>query len=1006
MKCCTKNTLLLLFCTLSGSIFGQASYFQQEVNYTIAVTLNDSSHTLDGEIHIQYINNAPEALPFIYMHLWANAYKDQNTAFAKQQVELGKLDFYFAPKEVYGQFYGLDFKSNQQSIQWALDEVHPDIAKLELVEPLASGDTLDLHTPFQLKIPEAFSRLGHINQSYQLTQWYPKPAVYDRDGWHAMPYLDMGEFYSEFGTYEVSITLPKNYVVAATGELQTASEIDFLNQKIADSKSIEQDQVRIDPNSSSTQKTIKYKARQVHDFAWFADKEFLVHKSEVVLTSGKAIDTWAFFPPNSAKLWKDATKFINRSVKFYSDAIGEYPYPQATAVQADLKAGDGMEYPMITVIAELESTAALDDLITHEVGHNWFYGILAFNERAHPWMDEGLNTYYEQRYMHTYYGGLHYDFLPDLLTKKSEMPFLELAYLYQARRNLDQAPETSSEDFSRVNYLLSTYQKPAQVLRHLEHYLGQAKFDQLMQDFYQKWKFKHPKSIDFRSHLETGSGKDLAWLFDGYLFSDQKLDYQLGAIQYADSITIEVENKGDINAPFSISGLKNGKVVHTQWYEGIEEKDKVNFPPGSYDGFVLDQERTLYDINRKNNFSKKARDPFRLQVVPGIENDKGNTLFWAPALAWNNYDKFSLGALFYNTLVPAKKLQFVAAPLYGFNSKDLIGFGAIDYHLYPGSNFFKAITIGAQIRSANYNYNARDQYFQQYSTFQFSIKADLNRNPAGNFHHFLKWRSFRLGTEQALRDGAEFLGTDWQHTTIHELTYAGENRRKLNPSSYQIALEQQSYTDAFEVNQNYLKLSLEWMPQFSYKADKLISFRFFGGFFLSNSRRNGGSIFPGAFNMITQGFYDYRYDGLYFARNEGHGILSQQIEIKDGGFKNTIGQGFSLGRTNNFLLALNTKIDFPANLPFNLPLKAFFDLGYFDNAMPTGMSDTFKDQFLWSGGFMLEWMDGLFGIYFPLVNSDNIQNRYIERGNFLTRISFSIDVAKLNPYYHINRLEF
>ena len=208
-------------------------------------------------------------------------------------------------------------------------------------------------------------------------------------------------------------------------------------------------------------KTIHYKAEQVHDFAWFADKRFKVQKSEVTLASGKKVDTWVMFTKAEEELWKDAINYVDRSTIFYSELVGEYPYPHATAVQSALSAGGGMEYPMITVIGLSGTAQALDEVITHEVGHNWFYGILAFNERYHVWMDEGINSYYDHRYTERYYESAGLNILPDFFQGSSELTELELGYLVQARKNRDQAPSEHSNDFETINYWLAGYEKPA-----------------------------------------------------------------------------------------------------------------------------------------------------------------------------------------------------------------------------------------------------------------------------------------------------------------------------------------------------------------------------------------------------------------------------------------------------------------------------------------------------------------------------------------------------------------
>ena len=278
----------------------QSAYFQQEVNYKIDVRLDDTLHILTGDLDLEYVNHSPDTLSFIYFHLWPNGYKDPSTAFAKQKLRTGSTRFYFSSDKEKGNMTGLDFRVDGAPA--ILDFQAADIAKLILPSPLIPGQRVRIRTPFRVKIPAAFSRLGHVGQSYQITQWYPKPAVYDRDGWHPMPYLDMGEFYSEFGSFEVSITLPSNYVVGATGSLEDPSEAAFLEQKAAaDARyltALPDQPVKAPdsfPASSPVRKTIHYRAGQVHDFAWFADKRFRVAKSAVTLPSGRKVDTWVMF---------------------------------------------------------------------------------------------------------------------------------------------------------------------------------------------------------------------------------------------------------------------------------------------------------------------------------------------------------------------------------------------------------------------------------------------------------------------------------------------------------------------------------------------------------------------------------------------------------------------------------------------------------------------------------------------------------------------------------------
>ena len=168
------------------------NYFQQKVDYKIDVTLNDADNTLDGFEIINYTNNSPDTLHFIWFHLWPNAYKNDRTAFSEQLLQLGRTDFYFSDNTKRGYINRLDFKVDGVTAQLVDHPLYIDISKLILSTPLVPGNTVKITTSFHEKIPFNFSRGGHAGQTYQITQWYPKPAVYDNNGWHAIPYLDQG----------------------------------------------------------------------------------------------------------------------------------------------------------------------------------------------------------------------------------------------------------------------------------------------------------------------------------------------------------------------------------------------------------------------------------------------------------------------------------------------------------------------------------------------------------------------------------------------------------------------------------------------------------------------------------------------------------------------------------------------------------------------------------------------------------------------------------------------
>lgn len=494
-------------------LFAQDPYWQQEVDYNINVTLNDEHHSLNGQLALQYTNHSPDTLTYIWFHLWPNAYKNDSTALAKQ---LATGDSKKNRKET-GYIDSLQFKVDGKMASTKPADTNIDVVKLSLPAPLLPGKKINITTPFFVQLPSYYSRSGHDGHRYMVCQWYPKPAVYDKKGWHAFPYLDQGEFYSEYGTFKVNITLPAAYVVGATGTLQTTEE---LNRYKELGKENNQPGVQLKYRSSKEQgvKTLSYSAENVHDFAWFADKDFVIRYDTLQLPSGKIIDVFSYGQPNGNKEWSNSVSYTEDAVRHYSKWIGEYDYPTVQVVEgpANLTSG-GMEYPMITLITSPGAgVERLDGVITHEVGHNWFYGMLGSNERDCPWMDEGMNTYFQFRYEAEKYksNSIFGNSIPKPL---KELPMDEfMNRIYGALNSLPakEPISTVSTGFpNKDEYGVVVYVKTAIWMYLMEKHITRNKLDQGIKAYFNEWKFKHPYPEDLQSSLEKAVGLNLENLF-------------------------------------------------------------------------------------------------------------------------------------------------------------------------------------------------------------------------------------------------------------------------------------------------------------------------------------------------------------------------------------------------------------------------------------------------------------------------------------------------------------
>jgi Peptidase family M1 domain len=997
--------ILFLICTFHWmTMSAQKPYFQQKVDTKIVVALNDSNHTLRGNCDLTYYNNAPEALNFIWIHLWANAYASKTTAFSEQQLRNGKTAFYFTPPKKMGYIRALNFTVNGKPVEV---EPHPtsiDIVKLKLKMPLAAGEKCTISTPFKVKIPQYVSRLGHQGQSYQITQWFPKPAVYDVKGWHPMPYLGQGEFYAEFGDYDVTITLPENYVVAATGELQNDAEKLFLNQKVENTNQLisnfkNKKFVLNDsfPKSSSQLKTIQYIAHNVHDFAWFADKRFQVQKSAVLLKNGQKVETWVLFTHQRPDLWQNAVEYVNKSVQFRSEVLGAYPYPHATALHNDAPSS-GMEYPMITLLGYMNDAKSLEQTIEHEVGHNWFYGILASNERANVWMDEGFNNYYDARYNNLYHiQDSITDYVPPFLAKKTDYSGSELIHLYIANRHRDQAPAISSEQMTNFNYWMGGYDKPAMAFQLLEKYVGRDVMDKAMQAYYEKWKFKHPQPTDLQQVMEEVTGKKLTWLFEDLMGTTKKIDYALKKVENkGDSLEVLIQNVGAVATPFEIGMFKNNQLIYQKMVEGIASIQKIVLPKLEADQIVLDPNHLFYDVNRQNNTitPKNSRfEPISWHFITGLDDSRKTNIYYSPLAGYNSTDGWMFGAVFYNSTQPRHKFEYTIMPLFGLNSTLPVGIANFKYFV---DNKRVQIIPELHLKQFSYNYSTRWDAFQNYTKMTPMISAIWQTAPQSAWTHTARFRTHLIREQSFQYDTVpKFVGKVNQNTVIHDFTYLLERKYVLSSTFLKLNIEQQSYS----LKDKYLKAGLEWRQTWMYERGKNIHFRMYAGKFLQNTRRNSAnylSIARGSFSLTGQGFNDYRYEDYFMGRNETNNLLKQQINTNyEGGMKFALGsQHATIGFTNDYIVAFNLKADIP-KVKF---LRPYFDLGYAHNASAiVGI----EDGWLATGGLALELGDYI-GIYFPIYHSATIKNRF--NTDYLNQIVFKIDFQKTNPIQMVRNL--
>ncbi len=986
---CSRQLISLIAILTSITATAQPAW-QQRVDTKIDVRLDDKKHFLRAYEELSYTNNSPDTLRFIYIHLWPNAYKNDRTPFERQQDVNGSTLFYYSKPKDKGYIDSLQFTVDGAPAEHYSSEKSPDIARLDLPKALLPGHTIKITTPFLVKIPKVFSRMGHTGQAYYISQWFPKPAVYDTKGWHPISYLDQGEFFSEYGTYDVSITLPSNYVLMATGNCTDEKEnqwMDELSQRPLPTIKYKTHKDTIPP-SSPEMKTVHFHEENIHDFAWFADKRWLVRKDTVYSPgNGQLVTTWAAFMPSYWKQWQKATGYLKETVNHYGKWVGPYQYKTIKAVLGDLRAGGGMEYPTVTVIDKTASSD-LKTVVVHEAGHNWFYGMLGSNERDHAWMDEGINTFYEQKTTRD----LNHD-----SSKVKKKTLDEALVLFEREAtHTDQAIDQTSANFEKLNYGLDIYFKTALSLNWLEKYMGAADFEKGMHDYYSSWHYHHPYPDDFRVCMQRNTSKPIGWFFDTTLTSNKKIDFTiLKAHANGDNTIIKVRNNTGVSSPVLIDACYKDSITASAWTPSFTHTTTLSVPTATWRKLKIDD--VIPDAKSDNDVYRKHAifHHFGIQLKPlvGLNLYSKDQIFVSPAVAYNQYDGIMAGLLIHDLTLPENRFRYALAPLYSFETKSIVGAGSIGYLWYP-ENVFKEIMLQADGKTFHYKELSQPSYNLHLNAGYTKIAPSLTftfneHNPISPVVRTLTLKGYSINEDYfyspATAIGQPEATLRTQQKTYGVITYKHKNNRTYNPFSYNLQ---------GQLGADFAKLSAEGNLKINYNTPhKALYVRAFLGKFFPIS---GDLAVYSRYELNTSysGLDDYLYDGTYLGRNATNNLASQQIATQEGGFKVPVFN--NADRSDNWMATVNLKTNLPLK---KLPVLLFFDAGIIPNQTPS-LNTPGATTLLYDGGIEIQILKGVVSVYLPLIMSNDFQNyisnAYGHKNAFAHSVSFTMQFQNLN----------
>jgi len=507
-------------------------YWQQRADYTIRASLDTATHTIAGSETIRYANNSPDTLRYVWLQLDQNIYKANSRAAA-----LNPADARFAGRGFEGG-YTIEYVRAVRRVGQAAGRIplvsheNGTMLQVELDRPLAPGGRAELELGYRFEVPEHGSdRMGREQFPggwlYEIAQWYPRMAVYDDvRGWNTEQYLGQGEFYLEYGDFDVSLTVPRSFVVAATGTLTNPVEVLTPGQRARLAQAARSDttiaviargevgQPSTRPAGSSRTLTWHFIARNVRDVAWAAAANFIWDASG---WSGVLIQS--FYPPEANPDWARSTEYARHSIKHYSEKWLRYPYPTAINVAGPV---GGMEYPMIVFCGHRAGNRGLFGVTTHELGHEWFPMIVGSNERLYAWMDEGFNTFINIYSTLAFY----HDSAPR--DRGNAIQWARFAATGQDEPSMLPADRVTPQLLGQAEY-----NKPATGLFLLrEHILADtARFDAAFREYARRWAYRHPTPTDFFRTMEDALGEDLAWFWRGWFYRTDVIDLAVDSVR-------------------------------------------------------------------------------------------------------------------------------------------------------------------------------------------------------------------------------------------------------------------------------------------------------------------------------------------------------------------------------------------------------------------------------------------------------------------------------------------
>ena len=926
MKVHQLNTLLFL-------LIGISTFSQNKIDIKAFFDVENKQIRISQTI--EYYNTSSDSLSTIYLNDWSNSFSSKTTPLALRFSEEFSNKFHFAKNEDRG-FSVITSLTNQNSSELKFNRLpeHPDVLKVELINPVAPNSSYILNLNYIVQVPsDSFTRYGVTNNyDYKLKYWYITPAIYDGE-WNFYSNKDLDDLFIPTATLNFELEYPRNYLLVS--ELNM---IDLDQNKVNQIMSLYGEN-RVDTKLFLT-RIPSFKQVETDFFTVVTNIE-----DEGLASVDKAIIT-------------------DNIAKYLTENLGNYPHKKLLLTNAEYKKSPVYGLNQLpNFIRPFPDNFVYEIKILKSALNNYLTNTLLINPRKEQWLIDGLQTYFLMKYVEEKYPDLKLigslsriwglkSFHASDLYFNDQYPFM---YMNMARSNLDQPLTMQKDSLLKFNKNLANKYKAGLGLKYLDTYINGNILENTIKEFLSNNKTKLTSYREFKSLLKQNTDKELSWFFDDYLKTNKEIDYKLkNAEILGDSIHFTIKNKTDINVPISLYTMNKDSVISKTWFTNIKDEQSFTIPKENATKLVLNGDKSIPEINLRNNSRTLTpsllNKPIQVRLIKDVEDPRFNQVFLMPIIEYRNiYDGLRLGIKVYNKTILKKPFAYKISPEYSTKSRSITGATSLVYNHYVNNKkrLYK-IKYGL---GASYSSYAEDLFVSKFVpsvSFQFKDNSDFRSNK----REVVNLRYVNINRDEDILNISDVTEPNYG---VYNIRYINSNPGLINYSKW--------FAD-FQISQRFSKLSFNYEFRRVFQNNRQLNVRLFAGKFISNRNDPTTDYFSFALDRPT----DYLFDYDYLGRSENSGIFSQQIIIAEGGFKSKLNTPYA----NQWLTTMNVGTSIWKYI------HAYGDVGLVKNKFKSA-------KFVYDSGIRVNLVADYFEIFFPVYSNLGWE---ISQPNYSQKIRF------------------